>query len=99
MTKVGSGGVVISTWSFTSAYERQYRKLGADMQSLVDSKLKDLQKDPRPPGLRFEKLSGHRKPYIYSIHITGNYKVSMEIEGNHAHLRKVGNHDDIDRSP
>jgi plasmid maintenance system killer protein len=38
--------------------------------------------NPRPPGLRFEKLQGYRRPDIYTIHVTGNFKISMEIEGN-----------------
>ena len=99
MTEVGTGGVSIATWSASAVFKRQYRKLSKQMQVLVDAKLKDLVKNPMPPGLRFEKLKGYRNPDVYTIHITGNYKLSLEIKGPAAHIRKVGNHDDIDRSP
>lgn len=52
-----------------------------------------------PPGLAFEKLKGYRNPDVYTIHVTGNYKISMSIYGQLAHLRRVADHGDIDRSP
>lgn len=42
--------------------------------------------NPRPPGLAFEKLAGHSRPDIYTIYVTGNYKISFEIEGSTAFL-------------
>jgi plasmid maintenance system killer protein len=53
----------------------------------------------RPPGLRFEKLSGYSNPDIYTIHVNGNYKVSLEVTGGNALLRRVAPHDEIDRAP
>jgi hypothetical protein len=70
------------------------------MQSRVDEKLEDLLKNPRPSGLAFEKLKGYANPSIYTVHITGNYKLSFEIiEGSLAFLRRVATHDEIDRAP
>lgn len=99
MTEVGTGGVQITAWSFTNRFRRQYKKLTADQKKLCDSKLEDLKQDPMPPGLRFEKLNGYRKPSIYTIHLDGNYKLSMEINGTTAILRNVGTHNEIDRGP
>ena len=99
MTEVGAGGVVVQGWSATPTYQRKYRKLTSDLQGRVDKKLDDLQKNPRPPGLDFEKLKGYQNPDIYTIHITGNYKLSFELNGATALLRKVGTHDEIDRAP
>ncbi len=100
MTAVGAGGVVITSWTPSKRFTKEYRKLASDMQQRTDVKLDDLQKNPRPPGLGFEKLQGYKQPFIYTIHVTGNYKVSFEvIDGNVAFLRRVGTHDEIDRAP
>lgn len=99
MTVVGSGGVRIARWVKDDRFQKQYRKLPSDLRARIDSKLIDLTKDPMPPGLRFEKLSGYRNPYLYSFHVTGNYKVTLSIEGDCAYLRRVSNHDTIDRAP
>lgn len=100
MTTVGAGGVVISGWTASKRFIKEYKKLVPDMRQRTDDKLDDLQKNPRPPGLGFEKLQGYKQPFIYTIHITGNYKVSFEvIEGNVAFLRRVATHDEIDRAP
>lgn len=99
MTVTGAGGLVITAWRKSKRFHREYDKLTIDMRDRVDEKLQDLVKPNRPPGLVFEKLKGHADPDIYSIHITGNYKVTMEIEGSRAFLRRVAPHDDIDLAP
>lgn len=99
MTVVGAGGVVVRSFSLTIRFKKDYRKLDPQLQQRVDSKLEDLCKDPRPAGLVFEKLKGYDNPCIYTIHVTGNYKLSMQIDGDTATLRRVGNHDEIDRAP
>lgn len=99
MTEVGSGGVQITALVAKRGFDRYVRRLTSDMQERLTQKLDDLLANPRPPGLRFEKLQGYKNPAIYTIHLTGNYKVSMEIIGNIAYLRKVADHDTIDRAP
>lgn len=100
MTITGSGGVAIKRWKKSKRFHRDYDKLTTDLKDRVDQKLQDLSISPMPPGLDFEKLKGYSNPDIYTIHITGNYKVSMEIvDGDHAFLRRVGDHDEIDRAP
>ncbi len=100
MTQVGSGGVVISDWTPSRRYSREYKKCTIEIQTRADGKLEDLQSNPRPPGLGFEKLKGYDSPYIYTLHVTGNYKISFEIiNGTTAWLRRIGNHDEIDRAP
>jgi mRNA-degrading endonuclease RelE of RelBE toxin-antitoxin system len=78
---------------------KKIQKLPHEIKELVPEKLQDLLKNSFPAGLRFEKLKGYRRPDIYTIHITGNYKISLEIEGTTAKLRCVGNHNAIDRTP
>ena len=90
---------MIDKISFLRTFERDYKKLDAQMKERVGAKLSDLRKDPRPSGLAFEKLKGYSKPDLYTIHVTGNYKISLEIVGSEAKLRRVGTHNAIDRSP
>lgn len=99
MTIIGGGGVIITGIDVTERFKRDRKKLPREIRDKLDSKLRDLLASPRPPGLRFEKLSGYRNPDIYTIHVTGNYKISFEINGNIAKLRRVACHNDIDRQP
>lgn len=99
MTVTGAGGVSIKSWKKSRRFHRDYDKLDIELRDLVDEKLQDLTKPIPPSGLRFEKLKGHSSPDVYTIHITGNYKVSMEINGDCAFLRRAANHDEIDRAP
>jgi len=93
MTVTGAGGVHIKAWKKSKRFHRDYDKLDIEMRDLVDGKLQDLTKPILPTGLDFEKLKGYSNPDIYTIHITGNYKASMEINGDCAFLRRVANHD------
>lgn len=99
MTVTGSGGIVIARWGKSKRFHKDYDKLTIDMRDLVDRKLQDLTMPIRPPGLAFEKLKGYSDPDIYTIHITGNYKLSMNITEGRAFLRRVADHNEIDRTP
>jgi plasmid maintenance system killer protein len=100
VTQAGTGRLVIGRWKKSKRFHRDYDSLTTELKDLTDQKLQDLVLDPRPPGLRFEKLKGYSHPDIYSIHVTGNFKVSLELlDGNCAFLRRVANHDEIDRAP
>ena len=99
MTIIGGGGVNIKSIKLLDRFKRDYKKLAQDMRGKVDGKLCDLLANPRPLGLRFEKLKGYNRPNIYTIHITGNYKLSFEIDGEVATLRRVSCHNEIDRRP
>ncbi len=99
MTVTGSGGVTITVWRKSKRFHRDYEKLTIDLRDRVDAKLQDLTRATRPSGLEFEKLKGYSAPEIYSLHVTGNYKVTMEISSGCATLRRVADHDEIDRAP
>jgi len=94
-----AGGLTIETIDHKNCFVRDYKKLSNSYKDLADNKLKDLLKNPMPRGLRFEKLQGHSHPDIYTIHLDGNYKISFEVNGSHATLRRVGTHNKIDRTP
>lgn len=99
MTVTGAGGVRISGWRKSKRFHKEYDKLSIELRDLVDQKLQGLVKSPTLAGLAFEKLKGYAKPDIYSIHVTGNYKITFEINGDQAFLRRVADHNDIDRAP
>jgi mRNA-degrading endonuclease RelE of RelBE toxin-antitoxin system len=99
MTVTGAGGVQILRWKKQRNFHREYEKLDFDLRDRVDECLQSLTQTPIPAGLRFEKLKGYRDPDIYTIHVTGNYKISFDIFGNIATLRRVAPHDEIDRRP
>lgn len=93
------GGVVIKTITPNKRFKRDYKKLSPQLQSKVDDKLEQLLCAEQINGISFEKLKGYSNPDIYTIHVTGNYKISMLIECSEVKLRRVGTHNEIDRLP
>ena len=83
------------------SFAKTLRAVSTDIQSQTLSAATSLTNEPIPTRLRFEKLSCYRNPSIYTIHITHNHshKLSFEIHGTTAILRKVGTHKEIDRAP
>lgn len=84
-----------------SSFQNDYRCLSDDIKEAFKERYKMLLDDPQPKKLRLEKLSGYKKPGIYTIHITGNHshKLSFELLGSIAVFRRIGTHKDIDRKP
>jgi len=99
MTRIAQGGVIIERIDYKTQFKRHFKKLTPEMQTLALEVIKSLQGQTRPPGLRFEKLKGYKDPAIYTVHITGNYKLSFEVSGSMAILRCIGTHNKIDRAP
>lgn len=84
-----------------SSFKNSYKKLTDDIKDSLRLSLESLIIDPQPKRLRLEKLQGNNKPPIYTIHITANHshKLSFELNGDVAVLRRVGTHKEIDRKP
>ncbi|EBY1954696.1 hypothetical protein DU191_24965 [Salmonella enterica subsp. enterica serovar Sandiego] len=82
-------------------FKQRLQKLHVDIRQQASKAVKDLLLNPQPKRLRLEKLRDYRKPYIYTIHVTPNHshKVSFELRGDVAVIRKIGTHKEIDRSP
>lgn len=100
MTEVGAGGIEFSGWEPSGRFIKKYKKLSPELRRRADSALVDLLRNPRPPGLRFEKYQGHSDPAIYTIRMNAGHRISLEVrDGNVAWLRKIGTHDEITRSP
>ena len=99
MTVIGSGGLRICTVDYTKKFKKDLKRLDPTIQEKAFKKIEMLYKQPFPPGLCFEKLKGYHNPDIYTIHVTGNFKISLEINGTHAQLRRIGVHNTIDSTP
>ncbi|MFC4705197.1 MULTISPECIES: type II toxin-antitoxin system RelE family toxin [Paraburkholderia] len=87
--------------NFTDRFRKEYSNLTSALQTAVDEALRDLMKDPIPNGRRFHSLGGYKNPKVYTIDVTSNraYKVSLELNGAVATLRRVATHKEIDRKP
>lgn len=83
-------------------FVRDYKRLPVGLQREVDNCLRDLGQQPVPAGRRLHRISptGHR-PQIFSVDVLPNksYKLSFELDGGFAVLRRVGTHQEIDRLP
>ncbi len=84
-----------------TAFAASVKRLPEDIRGYLVEAVKDLKNDPQPKRLRLEKLKGNNKPPIYTIHITPNHshKLSFELSGDVAVLRRVDTHKVIDRKP
>lgn len=94
------GGVKLGGVSYTSRFKRdlkKYEKRDPQLHEKILDAIRHMTADPRPGYLRFEKLQGAKD--IYTVHVQGNVKISLDINGDHATLRRVAHHDDIDTSP
>lgn len=82
-------------------FDSDYKKLSVDLKKATSDILELLFEHPLPSKLRFKKLSGCRNPSIYTIHVTSNHshKISLELKGSTALLRRIGTHKEIDRTP
>lgn len=83
------------------SFKRDLKKLSPEILDAAKQAMKLLLSEPQPAKLRLEKLKGYKRPDIYSIHITANHshKMSFEIRGTQAIMRRVTTHREIDRKP
>ena len=82
-------------------FVRDYARLPIDIQKRVDACLRDLAQDPVPGTRRLHCISiGGRRPQVFSVDVLPNksYKLSFEVDGRFAVLRRVGTHQEIDRA-
>lgn len=81
-------------------FDDQLRKLSPDILKAAKSAIADLYKYPIPASLRLHSISG-TNPKIFTIDVMGNhsYKISLELDGNTAILRRIATHKEIDRDP
>lgn len=86
---------------FTDPFKKQYKKLEPSLRAAAQQAFKDMYKDPLPASLRFHSLNGYKNPRLFTVDVCSNksHKISFEIDGETAILRKIATHKEIDRSP
>jgi len=76
-------------------FMRAYRRLTSDLRGRVDEALRKFVRDPRHPGLHFEKLSG--SDYRTIRPVKGAYRIVLrQIEGGKFELVDVDTHKLVD---
>jgi mRNA-degrading endonuclease RelE of RelBE toxin-antitoxin system len=82
-------------------FEKDLKSLPPDILLAVKDAIRDLFRYPIPTSRRLHALQGYKNPKVYTIDVTANhaYKISLEINGQTANLRRISTHKVIDRAP
>lgn len=96
-----SEGLRIDKVVTLQTFDNDYKKLSPEVKQYWEERLPLLYEHPIPKKMRFEKLHGYKNLSLYTVHVTPNHshKVSMEIQGSKAILRRIGTHKKIDKTP
>jgi hypothetical protein len=91
----------IKALQYKDKFARDLKALPIDVQLAVKDAIADLLKDPVPASRRLHPLTGFNNPKVYTVDVFSNhsYKISLEIEGQTATLRRVATHKVIDGRP
>ncbi len=79
------------TLQTTRRFDKDYSLLPDEIKETVDSKLAVFVSNLRHPSLRVKKMEGGRG--IWEMRITDNYRMTFQMVGDAATLRRVGTHD------
>ena len=90
----------IKTITRSTRFDRELKALQPDLLREAKDAITDLFKDPIPVSRRLHSLSGYKNPKVFTIDVLSNhsYKISLEINGEHAHLRRIATHKELDRA-
>jgi mRNA-degrading endonuclease RelE of RelBE toxin-antitoxin system len=91
----------ITTITRNEKFEKDLKRLPPDILDAAKDAIRDLFQHPVPTRRRLHALHGYQNPKVFTIDVTANhsYKISFEINGHTANLRRVSTHKVIDRSP
>jgi mRNA interferase RelE/StbE len=78
----------------TESFEKDYRRLSAEMKAQVDKQLAYLIQNPGHPSLKVKKLRGTDK---YEIRVSRGYRLTFRYIDEILELRRVGTHDILKR--
>lgn len=87
----------IKNVQYSDQFKVLFIKLPPEIQKAARQAVTDLVSNPHPKKYRLEKQT----PEAWTIHVTRNHshKLSFELVGGTAILRKIGTHKEIDRAP
>lgn len=85
----------------TARFEKELKSLKPNILAAAKDAIRDLYAVPIPASRRFHCLNGFKNPRIFTIDVTTNhsYKISFELNGSTANLRRIATHKEIDRKP
>ena len=75
---------------FSNSFEKDYKKLPAKIQKLLDEQLIMLLENSKYPSLRVKKMQGHIN--IWEGRITQNYRFTFEKNNDTCTIRRAGTH-------
>jgi len=83
----------------SKTFEKQYAKVGSDLQRKVKDRIARFSSDPHDPILNTHALTGSMKG-MYSINVTGDVRAIFTIEtdtasGTHAYFFALGTHSQL----
>ena len=96
-----SQGISITKWRTLETFDNDVKGLPPEMFTAIEDALNKLLVNPKSKKLRFKSVTGSKKPKLFAIHVTPNHshKISMELDGTVAVLRRFGTHKEIERDP
>lgn len=94
-------GPHIKKLRYLPKFERDFKTLSEELRQQVQEAVDDLLKYPIPSKRRLHSLRGYRNPKVFTVDVVANkaYKISLEIDGETATLRRVATHKVIDDAP
>ncbi|MBI2851813.1 MAG: hypothetical protein HYX84_01740 [Chloroflexi bacterium] len=81
----------------TEQFEQAYEKLTKPEKSSVHKALALLGSNPRHPGLHLKKMQGGRD--IWEARCSKKLRMTLQIDGERAIMRNVGEHDKVLKRP
>lgn len=93
-------GALFRTFAALSSFTRDLKSLDVQQRAAVQRCIEELQSENIGQARRVHRLNPKRSG-ILSVDVDGGtaYKMTLTVEGDHATLRRVGQHKDIDRKP
>jgi len=80
---------------FAKNFVRDYRRLPQEIQKAVDKQLEFLLTDAQHPSLGIKTMNDPRN--IWEARATAAHRFTFQIQGDIYILRKVGNHDILEK--
>lgn len=80
---------------FTARFDRLFRRLPKAVRDATYEKLAAYLENPAHPSLRVKRIRGTDR--IWEMTITMSYRLTFEVAGEKAILRRIGTHDILKR--
>ena len=88
----------IGQFRHTKLFKKDFKQLPPAIRKRAETCLGNLLSNPTLPALQVKKRKGKRKnaPDIWQARVTGDVRLTFEMDGETAILRRIGTHTHID---